>query len=40
LLLSDDDGMFLPVPRQFFPTSYDSINAIPSPNRNFKLKQF
>jgi hypothetical protein len=38
LLLSDDDGdgdgMFLPVPRQFFPTSYDSMNAsISSPNR-------
>ena len=30
----DGDGMFLPVPRQLFPTSYDSTNAsISSPNR-------
>jgi len=30
----DGDGMFLPVPRQFFPTSYDSMNAsTSSPNR-------
>jgi hypothetical protein len=34
LLLSDGDDMFLPVPRQSFPTSYDSMNtSIPSPNR-------
>ena len=36
LLLSDGDGddMFLPVPRQSFPTSSDSMNTtIPSPNR-------
>ena len=33
MLLSDGDGddTFLPVPRQFLPTSYDSMNA--SPNR-------
>jgi hypothetical protein len=36
LLLSDGDGdgMFLPVPRQLFPTSNDSMNtSISSPNR-------
>jgi hypothetical protein len=38
LLLSDDsdsdsDGIFLPVPRQFFPTSYDSMNTSIGPNR-------
>jgi hypothetical protein len=38
LLLSDGDrdgdDVFLPVPRQFFPTSYDSMNSsISSPNR-------
>jgi hypothetical protein len=30
----DGDGMFLPVPRQLFPTSYDRLNtSISSPNR-------